>query len=119
MLPPQASAAAAAGDALPLIDPLIRLHEVLGASPGDAAILFDDLPERLEKCHGNPGGVVKLHFASRSGKVSAELRSSDADPDTTQCILEAIAFDTDEATSPSTSPSERTRDLESMVTISW
>ena len=121
VLPPQAASSSAESEAPlpPLLEPLIRLHEVEGASPADAAGLLREAPDRIEKCRGIPGGVISLHLRAHKGKLSTSVQSARADPATTECILEAIAFGQDESTSPSTSPSERTRDVESMLTISW
>ena len=116
--PAPPGSAMALASATPVVDevaeleaaiPELHISQVAGVTEARVSGWFAKTPRSLtERCKGTKGHTITVY-------VSA----TDADPQLTACVLQQIAFDMDNALTPSLSPSERVQPVESMITLSW
>ncbi|MEZ4443453.1 MAG: hypothetical protein R3B72_30560 [Polyangiaceae bacterium] len=127
--PAPPGSATALASATPVVDevaeleaaiPELHISQVAGVTEARVSGWFAKTPRSLtERCKGTKGHTITVYVSARDGDVFASLDRTDADPQLTACVLQQIAFDMDNALTPSLSPSERVQPVESMITLSW
>ena len=99
--------------------PRVLIQDVVGATPDEAGAIFAEVAKQIEQCKLRTSGVVRVRVKASGGDVKTTLQSTSNDDAIDQCVLSAVALNVDNALEPSTSPSETSPDLESVLTISW
>ena len=99
--------------------PKVLIQDVVGATPDEAQAIFAEIAKEIAHCKVPASGVVRVRVKASGGDVRTTLKATSNDMDVDQCVLSAVAVNVDNALEPSTSPSEDTPDLESMITVSW
>jgi hypothetical protein len=117
--PPMPSAAEPGVSLLP--GPSVTIDQVTGTTPETAGAIFAEASERMERCSGVGGGVMKVRLESEGASVKFSV-----EPGTTvaenarECVLKSLSTaELDDILTPSTSPSERTPGMQSVLTIQW
>ena len=99
--------------------PRVLIQDVVGATPDEAGAIFAEVAKEIEQCKLRTSGVVRVRVKASGGDVRTTLQSTSNDAAIDQCVLTVVALNVDNALEPSTSPSETSPDLESVLTISW
>ncbi|MBW2455891.1 MAG: hypothetical protein JRI68_15350 [Deltaproteobacteria bacterium] len=99
--------------------PKVLIQDVVGATPDEAKAIFADIAKEIARCKAPASGVVRVRVKASGGDVRTTLKATSNDADVDQCVLTAVAVNVDNALEPSTSPSEDSPNLESVVTVSW
>jgi len=99
--------------------PKVLIQDVVGATPDEAQAIFAEIAKEIAQCKPPTSGVVRVRVKASGGDVRTTLKATSNDEALDQCVLTAVAVNVDEALEPSTSPSEDSPDLESVVTVSW
>jgi hypothetical protein len=99
----------------------VTIDQVVGTTPETAGAIFADASEKVERCNGAGGGMMKVRLEAKGSSVKYSVA-----PGTTvaenarECVLKSLSTaELDDALAPSTSPSERTPGIESVLTIRW
>jgi hypothetical protein len=99
--------------------PRVLIQDVIGATSDQVEAIFAEVTKEIERCKLRTSGVVRVRVKASDGDVKTSLQSTSNDAAVDQCVLTAVALNVDSALEPSTSPSETSPDLESVLTISW
>jgi len=99
--------------------PRVLIQDVVGATPDQVESIFAEVATQIKQCELRTSGVVRVRVKASDGDVRTTLQSTSNDTAVDQCVLSAVALNVDNALEPSTSPSEASPDLESVLTISW